>query len=55
MHKTGHSKPVQWDNSEGWDGEGGWGGEMGGGFGMEDTCAPMVESHQCMAKLTTIL
>ena len=23
MHETGHSKPVNWDNSEGWDGEGG--------------------------------
>jgi len=23
MHKTGQSKPVQWDNPEGWDGEGG--------------------------------
>ena len=22
MHKTGHSKLVQWDNPEGWDGEG---------------------------------
>ena len=29
MHETGHSKPVNWDNSEGWDGE-------GGGRGVQD-------------------
>ena len=27
-HKTGHSKPVHWDNPEGWDGE-----RSGKGFG----------------------
>ena len=43
MH-TGHSKPVLWDNPEGWD-----------GFRMGDTCTPMADSCQCMAKPTTIL
>ena len=45
MHETGHSKPVHWDNPEGWDG-----GEVGGGFRMGDTCTPMADSCQCMAK-----
>ena len=31
------------------------GREVGGGFGMGDTCAPMLDSGQCMAKATTIL
>ena len=50
MHETGHSKPGHWDNPEGWDGERGerevW---------DEDTCIPMADSGQCMAKTTTIL
>ena len=50
MHETGHSKLVHWDNREGWDGEG-----AGGGFGMGDTCTPVADSCQCMAKTTTIL
>ena len=29
VHKTGHSKPVHWDNPEEWDGE-------GGGRGVQD-------------------
>ena len=29
MHKTGHSKPVHWDNPEGWGGEGGGRGGVG--------------------------
>ena len=29
--------------------------EVGGGFRMGDTCTPMAESCQCMAKTTTIL
>ena len=29
--------------------------EVGGGFRMEDTCTPMTDSCQCMAKTTTIL
>jgi len=40
MHKTGHSKPVHWDNPEGEDGE----RSGGGGFRMGDTCAPMADS-----------
>ena len=52
MHETGNSKLVHWDDLEGWGGEG---GEVGGGFRMGYTCAPMADSHQCMAKSTTIL
>ena len=48
MHETGHSKPVHWDNPEGWDGE-------GGSSGQGDTCTPIADSYQCMAKTTTIL
>ena len=33
----------------------GWGKRWGGGFGMGDTCTPMADSCQCMAKTTTIL
>ena len=36
------------DDPEGWDGE-------GGGFRMGNTCTPMADSCQCMAKSTTIL
>ena len=50
-HETGHSKPVHWDDPEGWDGEGGG----GGGSGQGDTCTPVADSYQCMAKTTTIL
>ena len=50
MHEAGHSKPVHWDNPEGWGGEG-----DGGRFGMGDTCIPVADSCQCMAKTTTIL
>ena len=49
MHEAGHSKLVLWDNPEGRGGEGG-----GGGSGWGDTCIPMADSCQCMAK-TTIL
>ena len=45
MHETGCSGLVHWDNPEGWDGEGG-----GGGFRMGNTCTPMANSCQCMAK-----
>ena len=48
MHETGHSKLVHWDNPEG-------GREVGVGFRMGDTCTPMADSCQCMAKYTTIL
>ena len=33
----------------------GMGREVGGGFGMGDSCTPVADSHQCMAKTTTIL
>jgi len=50
MHETGHSRPVHWDDPEGWDGEG-----SGRWFRMRDTCTPMADLCQCMAKATTIL
>ena len=50
MHETGHSKLVHRDNAEGWDGR-----EVGVGFGMRDTCIPVGDSCQRMAKTTTIL
>ena len=50
MHETGCSGLVHWDDPEGWDGEG-----DGRGFGIGDTCTPMADSCQCMAKTTTIL
>ena len=37
---------VHWEDPEGWDGEGGG----RGGIGMGDTCKPMADSCQCMAK-----
>ena len=45
MHETGHSKLLHWDNPEGWDGE-----EGGKRFKMGDTCTPMTDLCQCMAK-----
>ena len=45
MHETGCSGLVHWDDPEGWDGEGG-----GAGFRMGNTCTPMADSCQCMAK-----
>jgi len=50
MHETGHSEPVHWENPEGWDGKGG-----GRVFRMGDTCTPMADSCQYMAKTTVIL
>ena len=50
MHETGHSKPVHWYNPEGWDGEG-----VGRGVQDGDTCTPVADSCQCMAKTTTLL
>ena len=50
MPETWHSGPVHWDDPEGWGGEGG-----GKGFRMGDTCTPVADSCQCMAKTTTIL
>ena len=45
MHDTGCSGPVHWDDPEGWDGEGG-----GSGFRMGNTCTPVADLWQCMAK-----
>ena len=45
MHETGCSRLVHWDDPEGWDGE-----EVGGGFRMGNTCTPVVDPCQCMAK-----
>ena len=50
MPETGYSELVHWDNPERWDGR-----EVGGEFKMGDTGTPMADSHQCMAKTTTIL
>ena len=43
MHDTGCSGLVHWDNPEGWEG-------VGAGSGMGNTCTPMVDSSQHMAK-----
>ena len=45
MHETGCLGLVHWDDPEGWDGE-------GGGRQVQDgnTCTPMMDSCQCMAK-----
>ena len=43
MHDTGCSGLVHWDDPEGWYGE-------GGGFRMGNTCIPVVDSFQYMAK-----
>ena len=45
MHETGCLGPVHWDDLEGWDGE-----EVGGGFRMGNTCTPVADSCQYMAK-----
>ena len=52
MHETGHSKPVHWDNLEGRDG---MGRDVEGGFEMRNTCTPVTNPCQCMAKTTIIL
>ena len=39
-----------WDNPEEWMGR-----EVGGGFRMGNTCPPVADACQCMAKTTTIL
>ena len=43
MHDTGCLGLVHWDDTEGWYGE-------GGGFRMGNTCIPVADSCQCMAK-----
>ena len=50
MHETGCSGLVQWDDPGGWNGR-----EVGGGFRKGNTCTPMADSCQRMAKTTTIL
>ena len=45
MRDTGCSGLLHWDDPERWDGEGG-----GKGFRMGNTCTPMMDSCQCMAK-----
>ena len=45
MHDTGCLGLVHWDDPEGWDGMGG-----GRGVRMGNTCTPMVDPCQCMAK-----
>ena len=42
MHETGCSGLVHWDDPNG--------REVGGGFSMGNTCTPMVDSSQCIAK-----
>ena len=46
MHDTGCLGLVHWDDPEGWYGEGG-----GGGFRMENTCIPVADPFQYLAKL----
>ena len=43
MHETGCLWLVHWDDPEGCVG-------MGGGFRMGNTCIPVADSCQCMAK-----
>ena len=50
MHEAGQSKPVLWDNPVGWCGR-----EVVGGSGWGNTCVPVADSCQCMAKTTMIL
>ena len=45
MHDIGCSGLEHWDDPEGEDGEG-----AGRGFRMGNTCIPMADSCQCMAK-----
>ena len=45
MHDTGCSGLVHWDDPEGWDGE-----ESERGFRMGNTCTPVADPSQCMAK-----
>ena len=43
-------RAVQWDDLRN-----GVGREVGGGFRMGNTCTPVADSCECMAKTTTIL
>ena len=49
MHETEHSGLVDLDDPEGWD------GDVGRGLKMGNTCTPMADSCQCIAKTSTIL
>ena len=49
MHKTGCSGLVHWD-----DPEDGMQRQVGGGFRMRNTCIPMADSCQCMAKINSV-
>ena len=49
-HETGCTGLVYRDDPEGWDGESG-----GEGLRMGNTCTPVADSCQCLAKTTTIL
>jgi len=51
MDETGCSGLEHWDDLL----REGMGREMGGRFRMGDTCIPMADSCECMAKTTTIL
>ena len=52
MPETGCSGLVHWDDLRG---GGGMGRAVGGGFRMGNTCAPVADSCQRMAKTTTSL
>ena len=45
MHETGCSRMVHWGDPEEWDAR-----EVEGGLRMGNTCTPMADSSQCMAK-----
>ena len=49
MHDTGCSGLVHWDDQRD-----GMRREVGGGFRMGNTCTPMADSCQCMAKKTPL-
>ena len=50
MHETECSGLVHWDDPEGWEEEGGGREDQGG-----NTCTPMADSCEWIAKTTTIL
>ena len=45
MHETRCSGLVHWNDPKGWEER-----EMGEGFRMGNTCTPVADSCQCMAK-----
>ena len=47
MHDTVCSELVYWDDPEGWDR---MGREVGRGLKMGNTCTPVADTCQCMAK-----